>query len=101
MKVWGFLPKNPTYKPAEYLLYDSIAALVRHSQAQNIFRSTLNLCMPSDKPNSITTKAMYGLDFFTVQRHFISRHAFSPVSMLASWFYQSLPLFSIPFSTRA
>jgi len=36
-KVWGFLPKNPTYKSAEYLLSDSMAALVRHNQAQNIF----------------------------------------------------------------
>ena len=34
MKVWGFLPKNPTYKPAKHLLWDSMAALVRHNQAQ-------------------------------------------------------------------
>jgi len=34
MKVWGFLPENPTYKSAKCLLCDSIAALVRHSQAQ-------------------------------------------------------------------
>ena len=33
-KVWGFLPKNPTYKSTKYLLSNSIAALVRHSQAQ-------------------------------------------------------------------
>ena len=33
-KVWGFLPKNPTKKSAKYLLSDSMAALVRHSQAQ-------------------------------------------------------------------
>ena len=26
VKVWGFLPKNPTYKLAKYLLYDSMAA---------------------------------------------------------------------------
>ena len=36
-KVWGFLPKNPTYIITKYLLSDSMAALVRHSQAQNIF----------------------------------------------------------------
>jgi len=36
MKVWGFLPKNPTYKPAKYLLCESITALVRHSQAQKM-----------------------------------------------------------------
>jgi len=33
-KVWGFLPKNSTYKSAKYLLSDNMAALVRHSQAQ-------------------------------------------------------------------
>jgi len=33
-KVWGFLPKNPTYKSTKCLLSDSMAALVRHSQAQ-------------------------------------------------------------------
>ena len=33
-KVWDFLPKNPTKKSAKYLLSDSMAALVRHSQAQ-------------------------------------------------------------------
>ena len=37
IKVLGFLPKNPTYKPAKYLLCDSMAALVRHSQAQKCF----------------------------------------------------------------
>ena len=34
MEVQGFLPKNPTYKAAKYLLCDSMAALVRHSQIQ-------------------------------------------------------------------
>ena len=34
IKVWGFLPKNPTYKSAKYLLCDHIAALVRYNQAQ-------------------------------------------------------------------
>jgi len=29
-----FLPKNPTYKSTKYLLSDSMAALVRHSQAK-------------------------------------------------------------------
>ena len=33
-KVWGFLPKNPNKKSAKYLFSDSMAALVRHSQAQ-------------------------------------------------------------------
>jgi len=42
IKVWGFFPKNPTYKSAKYLISDSMAALVRHSQAQNC---TLNLCI--------------------------------------------------------
>ena len=39
----------------------------------------------------------YRLDFFTNQCCFVKRRAFSPtaeVPMLASWFYQSLPLFS-------
>ena len=35
MKVWGFSPKTP---PAKNLLCDSIAALVRHSQAQKYLR---------------------------------------------------------------
>ena len=30
---WGFLSKNSTNKPAKNLLCDSMAALVRHSQA--------------------------------------------------------------------
>ena len=34
IKVRGFLPKNPTNKSTKYLLSDSMAALVRHSQAQ-------------------------------------------------------------------
>ena len=33
IKVWGLLPKNPTYKPAKRLLCDSMAALVRYRQA--------------------------------------------------------------------
>ena len=40
MKVWDFQPVRIT------ALHFSLAALVRHSQAQNIFRSTLN---PSNK----------------------------------------------------
>jgi len=35
-KVWGFLPKNPIEKSAKYLLSDSMAALVRHSQAKKM-----------------------------------------------------------------
>jgi len=38
-----------------------------------------------------------GLIFFTAQRRFIWKRAFSPTAaapVLASWFYQSLPLFS-------
>ena len=34
MKIWDFLLKNPTHKLAKYLLCDSMAALVRHNQAQ-------------------------------------------------------------------
>ena len=45
IKVWGFLPKNSTYKSAKCLLSDSMAALVRHSQAQNVSRSTLNFTL--------------------------------------------------------
>ena len=37
-KVWGFLPKNPIKKSAKYLLFDSMAALVRHSQAKKCFQ---------------------------------------------------------------
>jgi len=37
-KVWGFLPKNPTKKSAKYLLSNSMAALVRHSQAQKCLK---------------------------------------------------------------
>ena len=34
MKVWDFLPKNSTYKPAIYLLCDSMALLVGHIHVQ-------------------------------------------------------------------
>ena len=34
IKVWAFLPKNTTWKPAKNLLCDSMAALVGHNQAQ-------------------------------------------------------------------
>jgi len=40
------------------------------------------------------------LDFFTAQCCFVPRRAFLPTAaapMLASWFYQSLPLFSFVF----
>jgi len=46
-------------------------------------------------------KATGLIDFFTVQRCFVTRHAFlltAAAPMLASWFYQSLPLFSMAFS---
>jgi len=61
-----------TPKPAWYLLSDSLGVLVRHSQAQNVFRSILNLfildlanfstdwltdlLMPSDKHNLKTAR---------------------------------------------
>jgi len=41
----------------------------------------------------------YELYFFTIQHRFFSKCAFSPTTaapMLRSWFYQNLPLFSIP-----
>ena len=41
----GFLAQYPTRKPAKYLLCDSIAALVRKSLTQNVFRSTLNFVL--------------------------------------------------------
>ena len=56
--------------------------------------------IPSDKCNSITTKVTGLISSLHVQRHFIPRCAFSPTAaapMLASWFYQSLPLFSFSF----
>ena len=40
MKNWAFLAKTITLKLASISLYDSLAALVRHSQAQNVFRPT-------------------------------------------------------------
>ena len=49
--------------------------------------------MRSDNDNGYS----YSLDFFTNQRRFVSRRAFLPTlaaPMLASWFYQSLTLFS-------
>jgi len=55
----------------------------------------LHLLMPSDKRNSITVRLR--LDFCTVWCHFIPRCAFLPTTaapVLASRFYQSLPLFS-------
>ena len=60
------------------------------------------------KRNSILNRYSYSLDFFTVQRCFIWRCAFSPTAaapMLASWFYTKpylcSPLYSIPFSFTA
>ena len=56
--------------------------------------------MPSDKCNLITPKAKDLIS--SLFNHFIPRHAFLSTAvapMFASWFYQSLPLFSIPFST--
>jgi len=38
MVVWGFLPNNITQKPASRVLFDSLAVLVRHSQAQKCFQ---------------------------------------------------------------
>ena len=90
------------------------------AKPKNVFRSTLNLCIKllwifyltdfsidwlTDQPtdwlsdwlhNSITAKAM-GLvsSLFNIASSL--RHVFSPTTatpMLASWFYQSLPLFS-------
>ena len=34
MQFWAFLPKNTTLKPASNFLHNSLAVLVRHSQAQ-------------------------------------------------------------------
>ena len=42
IKLWGFLPKNPTYKSAKCLLLNSMAALVKHSQIQKCLQ---NLCI--------------------------------------------------------
>ena len=53
MKVKGFWPKIITPKPALYLFSESLGALFRHSQAQNVFRSILNLstkCTAEQKP---------------------------------------------------
>jgi len=55
------------------------------------------LLMPSDKRNLIMARYSCRLHFFTVQRCFVQRRAFSPITaalMLASWFYQNSPLFS-------
>jgi len=34
MEVWGFQPKNIIRKPASHFLFNSLAVLVRYSQAQ-------------------------------------------------------------------
>ena len=34
MEVWSFQPKNITQKPTSRFLFNSLAALIRHSQAQ-------------------------------------------------------------------
>ena len=78
-KVWDFMPQKITPKLACYVLCDTQVALVMHSLVQK--------CR---------------LDLFTNQCHFILRRAFLPTAtapMLASWLYQSLPLFTILFST--
>jgi len=42
MKVWGFHPKNITKKPASYFLFNSLAILVRHSQAKKCLQINPN-----------------------------------------------------------
>ena len=42
--IRGFLPKNPTYKPAKYLFSDSMAATVK--RAVFIFTITCRLVLP-------------------------------------------------------
>ena len=34
VEVWGFHPNNITQKPASHFLFNNMAVLVRHSQAQ-------------------------------------------------------------------
>ena len=56
-----------------------------------------NRLISSDKCNLIMAIHSYRLDFFTNQCRFVPRRAFfptAPTPMHASWFYQSLPLFS-------
>jgi len=38
MEAWGFQPKNITQKSASHFLFKSLAALVRHSQAQKCLK---------------------------------------------------------------
>ena len=38
MEVWDFEPKNITQKPVSHFLFNSLAALVRHSQAQKCLK---------------------------------------------------------------
>ena len=55
-------------------------------------------------PQKLDNGYSYRFDFFTNQCPFTPRCAFSLTAAaptLASWFYQSLPLFLIPFSTTA
>ena len=39
MQFWAFLSKNVTLKPASHFLHNSLAILVRHSQAQKCLQS--------------------------------------------------------------
>ena len=72
IKVWGFLPKNPTYKPTKYLAWQHWLGIAK---PKNVLRSTLNLSIKllwnfnfflfngffywlTNKHNPITIKAM-------------------------------------------
>jgi len=45
--AWGFLPKNIIPKPASHLLCNSLAILVRHSQAQKYLQINPKPLTPS------------------------------------------------------
>jgi len=121
IQVWDFLP---TPKPAWYILCDTQALLVMHSLRSTLHSTTKLIwnfknflfnrifCWLIDWPtNRLTDRPTdwlllnndysYTVDFFTNQRCFVPRCAFLPTAaapVLASWFYQALPLFLIPFS---
>jgi len=129
-KVWGFLPKTPTKKSTKYLLSDSMTALVGHSQAQKCLQINSkplywvmkflkisfltdystdwlsDYVMPSDKWNSITTKAM-GLisSLFNIASSqdvpFCQPLQLQCLHHGSNKAYLCSPLFSIPFLTTA
>ena len=53
IKVWGFLPKNPIKKSANYQLFDSMAALVKQGQSSTPADILVDIFNPYNSANGL------------------------------------------------